>query len=416
MKISLILLLLTSSLSFAQVSDEDYRKSFCEQITKANIKKAENSDPIPGFWTILGRVYRLVLFPTSAVKMEELPTELNLNVTENKNVKGVKYLFLGLKETHLTKLEKKTIRKLKRKIKKDRKSIEKLSLFKELKKEEDVDFCEYRVSQKPEEFKLIKIFSEFAKGNEAILAKEKEAKTFKIAYPRIKFLKRKGWKIIKDMTYTQANMLLRKNGKQALFFTHATKSGKLVDSNGDVIPESFFSTLPTSINKVIMYSCYSDAVVDHYGISEQNNFQYFYPRVSKKFEFLFKNTIPLLSIKSVKKILPKNNINFSTELNQCSLTFETDALTKDFSLYLGHNLYLTSLNKDEIIHRIDFNCVLLTDQSKFEIYTNSRAKGSSKTFVGEVVLNTPENVIRGHFRNIYSSFTKKHIVSRFKFE
>jgi hypothetical protein len=80
------------------------------------------------------------------------------------------------------------------------------------------------------------------------------------------------WELIETGDITQIHQLLRQSDiANVILVIHGTEKGKIIDSQMNELPRTFFKNLSPSIMSVNFFSCFSQKIDDYYGLSEEMN-------------------------------------------------------------------------------------------------------------------------------------------------
>ncbi len=422
------ILLLASLVASAQESTTPLQNSICDKFIESSSKRAEtnNGNDISTL-DQTGAILTLLFSPRSAVKMDRIA----LNIAKERVVVGKnlthkkRYLFLGFPEVTLTKSEKQRYRHLKRQLKKLKRIIRKSDMRELLLEVTDKQECLAIVASHSETVSTIEILKSLSNKNGELLKRVNYAQTYKLAISKSAFLVRQGWTLIKNMTFTKAHLLMKKDGEQAIFLTHSTEGGELVDAKQHSFPKNYFNRIPTNINMIAVYSCYSAAVIDYYQIdSKELGYDYFHPTIGEKFNFIYRNSIPLLSFKTIKSVTKNNYSTFAVEQRDCSIKVKFQTDNDGYALYLDDK-FISAISKDNQEAKIELSCSDIKDGTLIEIY---RRRDSSPKISPEIPLDTSRDNLSavviddedisqrgGNHKlvNIYSKTDGRHIVSRY---
>ena len=423
-KYLIILILLVSNNLWANASVETSKKAFCTELVANNLKKQNTDSPESkrlSFGKQFNLIFNILFTPKNIVEMNTL--ELSEDFTEegiiskqdmdesSHSVNGKKYAFLFIKEAFISQEENRKLKSLKKSLRKRQSQINDLDFTRELKNITDQSRCQTLVEQYSEDYNRVIQLSQDIDRARPLLKEQQDALFYKLTMLKTKFLKRKGWTIIKSATFYKANQLMNQDGVAALFITHSTHSGKIIDANGNTTPKQFFKSIPNSVDKVIMYSCHSNAVIKHYAInSKKRSYVYSYPLVKNQFQLLFKNSIPLISLKKIRKTLKLKPKKLSSQ-DKCHVTLNSNHSNDGYNLYLNRH-YIGSLNTQKSNHTFAFDCELSKEINYVTIY---RTKDSKIDTSGDHFISvTIDRSLTTDLSNHYSKTTNNHIVSKTK--
>lgn len=80
------------------------------------------------------------------------------------------------------------------------------------------------------------------------------------------------WELIEAGDITKIHELLRSQDiANVILVIHGTEKGKIIDSQGNELPRTFFKNLSPSIMSINFFSCFSQKIDDYYGLSAEMN-------------------------------------------------------------------------------------------------------------------------------------------------
>jgi hypothetical protein len=312
---------------------------------------------------------KLAFFPSSIINPIELSDE-HTSLTEVKNssedIRRTVFVHLPKRNFDLEKI---------RKIKKREKEIAKLRLFSDLKNTENLNSCLETLAKNSRDFQEVQDYLNFYLSSQDQLEAYTESKALKVLNIKLRAFERDGWRIkfVKNMKAMYEDLEDDLNVEEVLIIAHSDQAGRIYDAKKNIFPKGAFSNLPSTIKKLMIYSCHSEKVVEFYQIKRYlQKFDFYYPQVEKRFIAHFESKIPLLSVRSFKNIKSHRKSSFEIHQRLCQLETSGDEKIDGIAVSLNDQ-FLGFINLKKA-NSLSFDCRLLNaqkNQFKFYDYDNS---------------------------------------------
>lgn len=287
---------------------------------------------------------------------------------------------------------------------------------KEKLEKEHFDFAHYKEIKKSlAQFKL----SDLMTQNDALVKQLKQTTRNLVGMQKTKL----HWEIANVNNMREIHQSLHdQNVGNILIVAHGETNGKIVDSNHDEVPSTFFKWISPSIMSVNFYSCHSGKGTEVYGFTDlmQNEPSYHQQRYSYflgENDFLGESELaPIMAfgtfLESIDKKLQvamKDNVRYQTihrhELKPapvqeiCQMKFE-NFVVKEGSFGVTLNRKFVGLKREkETLNSFSFPCAWLTDPST--VLIEGRHFGATSTLdnldfnqviIGPGWTKTPKNI------------------------
>jgi hypothetical protein len=410
MKLYFVLIFFVSLQASAQ-GREQLVRDFCKEYTSSselNFKKKNYSSFLS--WTLRGLVA-----PESLVQISELQNSDKLFVDKNSETSSQQVVFSTLEKAEMTPAEIISAKSVRKEIFKYKKRFLESSLYQELKKTQRYDDCIDLVGEKENEFESLRELRRIYEHNHNLLEHYTKFITYETFLKRIIFLKKRGWRIIEEVSFQDIHKHLQYEVRNAVIVSHATRQGQLIDRYGEVFPQGFFRSFPKSLKNLVVYSCYSEEVIKNYQLSNfQGGYRYYYPQIVSN-PLLGSNSTPILSLKSLKKVLGNfsqvKDIPFRKE---CSVSVESRQSLSGAYFYLNDS-FVGAFKFDPIrnMWTHPFDCSILKEGNNFFDMYIDNLKVSLEKF--EVQLNLNDQIESLDMKNFFSPSSGKLIVSKSTF-
>ncbi len=319
---------------------------------------------------------KLTFFPSSIITPIELHQDNSIALEEEKNKSHAgRKVFVHLPER---KFSPEKINE----IKKQEKEIAKLTLFAELKNTSNINSCLETLSRNASDFQQVQSYLNFYLSSQDQLEAYAESKALKVLNIKLRAFKRDGWKIkfVKNMKAMYEELETDPKIEEVLIISHSDQSGRLYDAQKNIFPKGAFSNLPSTIKKLMIYSCHPEKVVEFYQIKKYlQKFNYYYPQIEKRFYSQFETKIPVLSVRSFKNI--KSISKTSNKISQRLCQIETSGEEKLDGMAVSLNEQFLGFLNMEKSNALSFDCRLLRgERNQFKFYdidiSNRLALGS----------------------------------------
>ena len=345
---------------------------------------------------------RITLAPSTLVKIHHLKNERTFSDVKD----GKKIAFFNPKETNLTPEEEKAYRHYIKEQKNIRSGLKDLGFRKGLRTAKNHAECLSFITKEPLiEIKLQQL-QDLIELNQNVLKKHEDSKTSKQLQDQEKFLLKEKWRIIKGKNFNQIHSIIKSvKPNSVLFVSHSSPEGRLFDYASNIFPVSFFTSIENYVHNLILFNCHSEKVNEFYKMSlVGRSINVYFPKTEKGVSLFLKDATPIIALKSIRKI-PLYTLDKASQTESC--TFQIgEEIPSHYSLFLN-NKYLGAL-----VDRIEFNCDLLRDNNRIEVFSTIKSDSTEKPNLFSLTLNTNIHVPLGE---INSKTTNRHIVTKGSF-
>ncbi len=378
----LICFILNGLTSFADPKgDSDGVDKFCAELTKPEVQDHKNS------LKKIGSVYTQVLFPSKMIQVLDIDSKPK----HDKTPTGDKYIFILFPKGITTKEEEQILEKRKSLLIDFKKTgILKKLAFSQLTRKLNFESCMKILKENPEDYQKAKIYLDFATlpSTHNTVVKTMNGNI----YPKIDHFFKKftdeGWKLSKLDNYSEILSILHqnKNISQIMLITHAqgeisknnnSNSGsatgsnqleahaELVNSNGSTFDKRFFSALPNSVDKVILFTCHSRDIIKEFKLDQGNNsFDLYFAEPSERFKNIANGTTPINSRNAFLDVA-RNKVTVRTKSSkQCLLKLDAPMSNPNYTIEISSNLIGTIYDKNVTL---PFDCNLIEDKYTISI-------------------------------------------------
>ena len=372
-------------------------REFCQKYYTPESSQESKTNSHLSISKSVSLLYKFVFRPSSLVSIQKLETN-----TEEINEEVSRTVIDFINDVSLSREEKNRLNGLKREVKKAKAKLKKLGFHQMLKDAGSIEECTiaFQVAGIRDPLDTIqKIASDYQELSE----KESASQLFKLSRKKLKIFIKKGWKIIRPSSFNEAHTYIRDNPERAvLFLAHATPDGMLIDPSGKALPSGFFRNL--SINSLIVYSCYTEEVMKHYGFRHLRNIKnYYYPLPHPSWVKVVGNgKIPVEGLTAVLKLqLRKSPASLSE--GECIL------LTEKNNSSMG--VFLNKVYVGQLREEVSFSCSLLKTGNLLEIYNVTNLPFTEDLKLESIHLNGTTIFLKTYI----SPINNKHIVTKGEF-
>lgn len=200
----------------------------------------------------------------------------------------------------------------------------------------------------------------------------------------------KGWEVRFPKTYSDFMIELERDPgiREAMIIAHADPEGKLYDSTGTAIPEGVLLNLPESLQKLILFSCHSRAVLDRYEAKRaSSSMDIHYPELEDQHENLYRTSIPVVALRGMLNAADAGLSGGSAPDRSCRIDVVLPEASGRYEILLQNRLI--GILDRTAGKSISFDCSLLgTGKTIFKLH---HAEGEARTppRVSEMRLTTP---------------------------
>jgi len=333
------------------------KEDFCQSLASI----VENQ-PKSKQLTVL-QAFQILYFTRTIIKPEEVPSEKFESTSNESSENGEKIVLINLPNSTYNNDEIEKLKKL-------RKEITHLTLYKKLKKDQDQENCLKFISTYPKDYEKFLSFINESNAKKELQENYKNSRMMSLALHQLKSFQRRGWKVQIIKNLFEMYSVLEENTavSQVMLVNHSDELGRLYDAQKNIFPKGAFSNLPANIKRLSIFSCHPLEVIKYYKINELvHKFSYYYPLLNEKFTNFFGESIPVLAIKSMlkidKKLLPQN----LSSKRSCSIKIEGQRKLENIIISL--NDYVLSGSAIEESEERFFDCNLLgLNSNTFKFY------------------------------------------------
>ncbi len=376
-------------------------KKFCEDLLDHNSKSSKPSQNQELKAPTLRFYLNYFINPKSLVKIDSLLKRDLDDVTEN--IEGDKYLINLLPETSFSDEEKSELTLINNDFQLETKAFN-AENFKVLRGLKDMETCQIFYKEKKVDSFLAKTEQLYQRYS-LLKQKQSDANTARLFHKQARSFKRKGWRVVADLSINEIHSLITLNPRATfMFVAHATPDGEIVDKDLNTIPSTFFKN--TQIQNLVIFSCFGKQVVKNYGLAKLKHLKnYYYPTLSPLSDkFLPESKTPLNALRAVLKVQfvtsPDENDPFT-----CRLNFENSS--NRMSVFLNKVFF------GEKMSELRFDCQILKDSNVVEIYNITNTKVLAVSESESVLINGDQSI---KLRTFSSKVTGSHIVTKGQFK
>lgn len=389
---TIIVFALSYSIGHAQLERE-----FCQTYYSPRGAQGTQGDSHLSISKSVSLLYKFVFRPSSLVNIQELETN-----SGDTNEEVSKTVIDFINDVSLSKEESSRLNGLKKEVKRAKAKLKELGFYQKLKEARSKEECiiAFQVSGIRDPLSSIeKVASDFQELNE----KETASKLFKLSRKKLKVLIKKGWEVIRPLSFNGAHTYIRDNpGKAVLILAHATPEGMLIDPMGKALPSAFFQNL--SIDALIIYSCYTEEVIKHYGFRHLRNIKnYYYPLPHSSWEKVVGNgKIPVEGLSAVLKLQLRKGIASIPERGCIFLTGKNNS---------SMGVFLNKVYVGQLREEVSFSCNLLKTGNLLEIYNVTNLPFTKDPQIESIYLDGTNIFLKTYM----SPINNKHIVTKGEF-
>lgn len=382
LRIVLILtLVLTSHSGFCESTSNAQIDRFCKAYDQYVGSKANKADEKAEF--TFGFQLRSFFSPSSFVNLQSLNIKPDGSNTYRLSRKRRKSILVLLSRNNISKRDKSNYRVTLKEAKRLSKEVQSYEIFKALESEYSLLGCKKIALLFP--FELIKIDGYFdTLDNLQLLHDKIEAeKTIKLVSKKTRWFKEKGWRVKYLVNYQELYKELSVTD-EAIVIAHADPKGNLYDSERTQIPESFFIAFNIDVHKLkklLVFSCYSNQVIENYQFNTAK-YDYYFVSPEEKYSAIFSDAIPLESFWIARKFGWEKHFHHRKIAKEKTCDIKISGYGKNHNfldVYLNSR-YIGSFHSSKEEVTITFNCKILDNKSNnnfLDIQNVRTAKGSS---------------------------------------
>jgi hypothetical protein len=217
------------------------------------------------------------------------------------------------------------------------KQVKKLDLVRKMQLKSNLDqaTCVQMTNERPDDFKIIQAFHASESANSKLISRKMDATAYAGVDESLKKYTKDGWKIIKTGHYAEVYRILQSRPAitEIMFILHSItdgskgvqeNTGMLYDSNLNVLPRDFFISMPSNIRKILLMSCHSNEIIQHYRIAEaSDHYDFYYSVPTPRFEASLKGSFPQNARYAFKKASRSATTVRPIALRNCRLEIES---------------------------------------------------------------------------------------------
>jgi hypothetical protein len=207
---------------------------------------------------------------------------------------------------------------------------------------------------------------------------------------KLNAFQRKGWEVRYPQSHFDVLSQLEREPeiREAMLIAHADPEGKLYNATGTAIPVGFLLSLPQSLQKLILFSCHSRAVLDRYEAAMASaSLDLHYPELQERHENLYRTSIPVVALRGMLVSADARLSDGSAPERACKIEIELPVASGRYELLIQNRLI--GILDQAHQKSVPFDCSLLgTGKIIFKLH---HAEGEDRTppRVSQMRLTTP---------------------------
>jgi hypothetical protein len=291
--------------------------------------------------------------------------------------------------------------------------VQKLSIYKELKRANSIEECLKIVHKNTKEFEYLEKYIKHYQANQKTIDAQNQTIMNRQIQKALRPFKKNGWQIhfTKDL-FEMFNIIEKElTLTEIMVITHSDEVGRIYDAEKNAFPKKAFSNLPERIKKLIMYSCHSKEVASYYEMKQKTEyFEYIYPVIIKEFEEIFQDKIPVIALKGMLPSARASHIFKQHLPRECALTLN-HASDKNHVLISFNDHFIGLLGSTEVTH-INFYCELINQAKNIVKVFYLNQKERLPLNISSIELRTSDHQILDlSIKNYQSSQNNSHLLT-----
>lgn len=251
----------------------------------------------------IGAMLKLMILPRQAIKSQKIESSRKKEgvIDAGSIEQKTKMILVNLKN------EPQDLAQLKVKFKQlssMKKKVNQLDLIRELRSVETVEACLGLLEKHPSDYASIKEYLEFHQSVSPALEKQKETQAVESLHRKLKAFKKQGWKIVHPKDLFEMIRIIETTPSlgEVMVISHSDQTGNLYDAERNILPAGMFSNLPSTVRKLMVFSCNAENVIKRYQFdleAAKGRYDYFYPEVSESLKNIFDQKTPLVAVRGM---------------------------------------------------------------------------------------------------------------------
>ncbi len=201
---------------------------------------------------------------------------------------------------------------------------------------------------------------------------------------------RRGWEVRFPATYFDLMIDLERDPgiHEAMLISHADPDGKLYDSRGTAIPAGFLLNLPESLQKLILFSCHSRAVLDRYEAARaSSSMDIHYPELEERYENLYRTSIPVVALRGMLRSADAGLTGGTPGGRACKIDVVLPEASGRYEILLQNRLI--GIMDRTAAKSVSFDCSLLGNGKNIFKLHHAESEARTPPRVSEMRLTTP---------------------------
>ena len=384
---------------FCNVTNAVTGQEFCESYNTLNEVETNQKGHLKKTLTILFNPKKLIL-PIS--NLDNRPQHFS----KNHNINEKKIIFINMPTPQFDE-------KIIYEIHLQQEEVQKLSIYKELKRANSIEECLKIVHKNTKEFEYLEKYIKHYQANQKTIDAQNQTIMNRQIQKALRPFKKNGWQIhfTKDL-FEMFNIIEKElTLTEIMVITHSDEVGRIYDAEKNAFPKKAFSNLPERIKKLIMYSCHSKEVASYYEMKQKTEyFEYIYPVIIKEFEEIFQDKIPVIALKGMLPSARASHIFKQHLPRECALTLN-HASDKNHVLISFNDHFIGLLGSTEVTH-INFYCELINQAKNIVKVFYLNQKERLPLNISSIELRTSDHQILDlSIKNYQSSQNNSHLLT-----
>jgi nucleotide-binding universal stress UspA family protein len=326
----------------------------------------------------------LLLAPGRVVHSEQVGRPLPLPARSGD---GKKLILVLLPGSELSERDEARLRALS----KMRKRLSRIDLLEVLDQVKEVSDCESALHHDPFGAERIGSYLQAVSELRPLIEAKRNLRLKKALLARTASFERAGYQVKSLSSYFDVLSTLRSDPsiREILIAAHADPEGHLYDTEGRMIPRGFLLNLPTSLRKVILFSCHTAEVLKVYEADRAAaGLDIHYPVLSPNFKKIYESSVPVIALPGLLRSARSGIGTEAAPVRECRIRVSLPADAGRLVLALNDRLIGILDHSRELDER--FDCSLL-DSTK-NVFKLHHLEGEERIppRVSSMHLSTPD--------------------------
>lgn len=289
--------------------------------------------------------------------------------------------------------------------------IRRLPIVQDLARIETLNACRSVIKQDSFGYARMSDYLDQFKNAEPHLEAKRQWELRTLVEKKLAAFARKGWEIRFPRTYFEfmSELERERDIREAMLISHADVDGKLYDASGNAVPKGFLLNLPVNLRKLILFSCHTESVLDHYeAIQASSTLDIHYPELRDRHQNLYQTSIPVVALRGMLVSAEAGITTLSEPDRACKLDVVLPEASGRYEVLLENRLIGILDRARE--KSIPFDCSLLGSGKL--IFKLHHAEGEARLppRVSEMRLTTPgTGMVLLRVKEFVSSDGTRHI-------